>query len=280
VVRGSAWVVHPCAEAALLRAGDLAVVTGPDPYVVADHPATPTHVVIEPGQRCTTLRGDDLAPSMALGMRTWGNSAAGETVLLTGTYERQSELSQLLLGALPPIVVMGGDQWECPLLDLLAEEIVREAPGQEAVLDRLLDLLLITCLRTWFDRNGADAPPWYRSYGDPVVGPALRLLQHNPSHPWTVARLASEVGVSRAAFARRFTALVGEPPMTFLTNWRLALAADLLCDTDSTVGAVARQVGYGSAFALSAAFSRVRGLSPSAHREAARLSGGPTAGSA
>jgi AraC-like DNA-binding protein len=74
--------------------------------------------------------------------------------------------------------------------------------------------------------------------------------------------------VSRAALARRFTELVGEPPMTFLTGWRLALAADLLRDPDTTVGAAARRVGYSNAFALSAAFKRVRGVSPQQYRSA------------
>jgi AraC-like DNA-binding protein len=101
------------------------------------------------------------------------------------------------------------------------------------------------------------------------VGPALRLLQNNPAHPWTVASLAREAGVSRAALARRFNALVGEPPMAFLTEWRLTLAADLLREPGATVGSVAPLVGYGSSFALSAAFKRVRGISPQQHKAAA-----------
>jgi AraC-like DNA-binding protein len=99
-----------------------------------------------------------------------------------------------------------------------------------------------------------------------------RMLHNNPAHRWTVATLAAEIGVSRAALARRFAELVGEPPMTFLTGWRLALAADLLREPDATVGAVARQVGYGSPFALSTAFKRVRGVSPRQHRAGASRS--------
>lgn len=83
-----------------------------------------------------------------------------------------------------------------------------------------------------------------------------------------MATLAAGTGISRAVLARRFTELLGEPPMAYLTNWRLALAADLLREPDATVGEVARQVGYGSSFALSAAFKRVRGLSPTEHRQA------------
>ena len=83
------------------------------------------------------------------------------------------------------------------------------------MLDRLLDLLLIAVLRAWFARPEAQAPGWYRAHGDPVVGPALRLLHNSPAEPWTVAGLAKEIGVSRAALARRFNELVGEPPMAY-----------------------------------------------------------------
>jgi AraC-like DNA-binding protein len=245
----------------------VAIVRGPDPYTVADDPATPPQAVIHPGQRCTTPGGEDLVEMMEwLGVRTWGNSPAGSTVLLSGTYELRGEVSRRLLRVLPRLLVLPGDAWDSPLIGLLGEEIVKDDPGQEAVLDRLLDLLLIAVLRAWFARPDAEAPAWYRANGDPVVGRALRLLHNNPSHPWTVATLAAEVGVSRAALARRFTELVGEPPMTFLTGWRLALTADLLREPDATLGAVAHQVGYGSPFALSAAFKRVRGISPQQHR--------------
>jgi AraC-like DNA-binding protein len=87
-----------------------------------------------------------------------------------------------------------------------------------------------------------------------------------PARPWTVAKLAAETGVSRATLAHRFSELVGEPPMAYLTGWRLALAADLLREPAATVGSVARQVGYGSSFALSTAFKRVRGIASKQHR--------------
>ncbi len=121
-------------------------------------------------------------------------------------------------------------------------------------------------LRAWFARPDGAAPGWYAASGDPIAGPALRLIHDDVSRAWTVGLLAAEVGVSRAALARRFRDLVGEPPMTFLTNWRLTLAADLLRSPDLTLAAVARQVGYGTPFALSAAFKRVRGVSPSEYR--------------
>lgn len=100
---------------------------------------------------------------------------------------------------------------------------------------------------------------------------ALRLLHQDVAHPWTVTELADRVGVSRAALGRRFTSLVGEPPMAYLAGWRLALAADLLASSpDLTVTAVARQVGYGTPFSLSTAFKRVHGVSPQRYRAGRR----------
>jgi AraC-like DNA-binding protein len=269
VTRGEAWLRPEGDEALRLGPGDVAVTRGPDPYTLADHPETAPQVIILPGQRCETPDGREVSLMSFMGVRTWGNSPVGSTVVLNGTYELESEVSRRLLKALPSLLVLPGDAWESPLLGLLAEEIVKDDPGQEAVLDRLLDLLLIAVLRAWFARPDAEAPAWYRAYSDPVAGKALRLIHNDPAHPWTVAELAAEAGVSRAAFARRFTELVGEPPMTFLTDWRLSLAADLLLEPDATIGSVAYQVGYGSPFALSSAFKRVRGISPQQHRLAA-----------
>jgi AraC-like DNA-binding protein len=266
MVRGAAWVLPDSGEPVRLEPGDVAIVLGPEPYTVANDPATPTQVVIHPGQHCTTVDGESLTQEMTLGVRTWGNDPNGSTAMLTGTYNLEGEVSQRLLAALPPLLVVPAGTLDSPLVDLLGAEIVKDDLGQEAVLDRLLDLLLIAVLRAWFARPEADAPAWYRAHGDPVVGPALRMLHHNPAHPWTVALLASEVGVSRAALARRFAALVGEPPMAYLAGWRLTLAADLLREPGATIGAVARDVGYGSPYALSTAFKRVRGVSPREHR--------------
>ncbi|MFE4668004.1 AraC family transcriptional regulator [Streptomyces sp. NPDC056716] len=266
MVRGTAWVLPDTGERLLLRAGDVAIARGPAPYTCADDPGTAPQALILPGGECSYPDGRPLNGSMDLGVRTWGDHPDGETVLLIGTYLWQGEISARLLDALPPLLCLGPDAWDCPLAPLVMQEIVRDEPGQEVVLDRMLDLLVIAILRAWFSRPDAAAPAWYRALADPVVGRVLRLLQDDPAHPWTVAGLAAKAGVSRAALARRFTALVGEPVMTYLTGWRLALAADRLRDSDDTLESIARRVGYGSAFALSSAFKRVYGVSPQEHR--------------
>ncbi|MFE4592757.1 AraC family transcriptional regulator [Streptomyces laurentii] len=266
VTSGEAWIVPDVGEPVLLRPGDLAVARGPEPYTVAHAVDAPPSAVIGPGGHCATLSGEPLAQSMSLGVRTWGNAPHGGTTVLVGTYQLAGEVGRRLLDALPALLYLPKEAWNCPLTPFLDEEIARDDPGQSVVLDRVLDLLLIASVRAWFARPGAAAPAWYRAMGDPVVGRALRLFENDPARAWTVAALADETGVSRAAFARRFAELVGEPPMAYLTGWRITRAADLLRQTDATVEAVARQVGYSSAFALSAAFKRVRGISPQEHR--------------
>lgn len=268
VARGEAWLVRG-SEERQLRDGDVLVVRGPEPFVLADDPGTSPTVVIEPGQRCRSLTGEEISLTRFMGTRTWGNAAPGapgDTVLLTGVYERESQVTGQLLAAMPPEVLLRRDEWRSPLLDLLREEMTRDAPGQEAVLDRLVDLVLVSALREWFARAEADAPPWWRARQDPVVGRALDLMHGEPGRAWSVETLAREVLVSRATFARRFGELVGTPPMAYLTSWRLSLAADLLRGTDRTIASVAAEVGYTNPFALSVAFKRRFGVSPQGYR--------------
>ncbi len=268
VLRGSGWVgpvVGDTTDAGEhVAAGDVVLLRGPDHYVVADAPTTAPQVVVGPEpDMCRAVDGGP-SPMTTLGVRSWGNDPDGETVIVTGTYPMDGEVGRRILRVLPQRVVLRRGDVDAGLVEMLAREVVEDLPGQEAVPVRLLDLLLISCLRTWLSRD--DAPGWYRADADPVVGAALRLIHHDPARAWTVDALAREVGLSRAAFSRRFTALVGEPPMAYLTGWRLDLAADLLLQPDATLASVARAVGYATPFALSAAFKRVRGVSPAAHR--------------
>ncbi|QDP95945.1 AraC family transcriptional regulator [Microlunatus elymi] len=266
LLTGSAFLTPERGEPARLEPGDAVVALGPDPYLVADRPDRSPQVKILPGQRCVTLEGEDLADQLSQGIRSWGNSADPETIMITGTYTSAGEVSRRLLDALPQLVVLPRTQTPSPIVDVLSAEMIKERPGQEVVLDRLLDLLLIDILRSWFTAQHDHAPGWYRATDDPQLGPVLGLIHDHPAEPWTVPGLAAAAGMSRAALARRFTALVGESPMSYLSGWRLALAADLLQESDRTLESIAREVGYGSAFALSTAFKRHHGLSPRDYR--------------
>ncbi|MFB4278523.1 AraC family transcriptional regulator [Nonomuraea sp. MTCD27] len=263
MLRGRAWIVPDRHEPVPIGVGDIAVVRGDTPYTVADDPAATPSLEVTSADYCPGSEGVEQASRTA---RTCGTPADGAAVLVSGAFERKGELSERLLQALPAVLVVPAEGGPYPSVELVAGEVAADRPGQQLVLDRLLDLMLVSALRSWFGDPGADAPAWCRALDDPVVGAALRLLHDTPAHPWTVADLAAKAGVSRAALARRFTALVGEPPMSYLAGWRIALAADLLRETDLTVGTIARKVGYANAFALSVAFKRLRGTRPSDHR--------------
>jgi AraC-like DNA-binding protein len=272
-VKGEAWIVPDTGEPVRIGPGDIAVTRAPDHYNVADSPATPPQIVIHPGQRCCDLAGNSVLEAMTHGVRTWGNDPGGETVFLVGAYEHLSDISDRLLRALPPVLSLSRGNWKSPLVPLLCEEVIKDEPGQAAVLDRLLDLLVTAVLKAWFAQHDARRPDWWRFQGDRIVERALRLMHDDPSHAWTLGELAATAGASRASLARRFHDLVGEPPMTFLKNWRMAMAADLLCQPGETVSTVATKVGYATPFAFSAAFKRIRGMSPQQYRASA-LSGG------
>ncbi|WP_280242893.1 AraC family transcriptional regulator [Nocardia abscessus] len=263
MLHGRAWIVPDQHEPVAIGVGDIAVIRGDVPYTVADHPATAPSLVVTSADYCPGAEGVERAAGPS---RTCGTPSEEAAVLVSGAFERQGELSERLLRTLPAVLVVPREEGPYPSVEIVAEEVARDRPGQQLVLDRLLDLMLVSALRSWFDNPDADAPAWCRALDDPVVGAALRLLHDTPAHPWTVAELASKVGVSRAALARRFTALVGEPPMSYLTGWRIDTAANLLRETPHTVGTIARKVGYANAFALSVAFKRLRGTRPSDHR--------------
>jgi len=269
LVRGSGWITRDGIEPLRMEQGDVAIFTGTTPYVVGDSVETAPQLRIHPGGICEPLPGAPIDYSARLGVRTYGGRASGEVMVASGTYQLAGDVGRRLVTALPSVLVVPKAEVAAPVTDMISSEIQRDAPGQQTVLDRWLDLALITTLRAWFDQSESQAPGWYQAQTDPVAGAALRLLHEDPAYPWNVTELADRVGVSRASLARRFTALVGEAPMSYLTGWRITLAADQLRSTKDTVETIARRVGYANAFALSVAFKRVRGITPTAHRRAA-----------
>jgi AraC-like DNA-binding protein len=208
-----------------------------------------------------TVRAGDIAVLRGAG------AMAGDATVLVGTYDVRGAVSRRLLDVLPPVLVVPDEHGCEQHRDFLDAQVGQ--PGAQVVLDRLLDWLLVCTLREWFDQPEAVPPGWFRALGDDAVGLALRAMHAAPERPWTLADLAREAGVSRTTLAARFAKLVGTPPLTYLTDWRMALAADLLTESTATVAAVARQVGYADAFSFSAAFKRRHGMSPTEHRRPA-----------
>ncbi|WP_153037236.1 AraC family transcriptional regulator [Amycolatopsis sp. YIM 10] len=264
VVTGAGWIVPEHGPAEPLRARETIVVRGPGTFTFVDEPGT-TAEPIACGEDCATPEQGGTRHRLG-----WHDDGPGATTLIVGAYPVRGEISQRLLDALPVVLRVDGGSEDDPVLDHLAAEVAVDAPGQQVVLDRLLDWLLVCTLRAWFDRPGGEPPAWWAAQRDPVVGQALRLLHAEPAAPWTVAALAERTRVSRSTLAKRFAELVGEPPLSYLTRWRMTLAADLLLDREAaTIADVARTVGYADPFGFSAAFKRVRGANPSEFRRTA-----------
>ena len=268
-VSGNAWIAVEGGEPRLLNRGQAATVRGPAPYMVTDTPGRPPTVVIDAGQSCRTPAGDHLELSMSHGVRTWGNSSRGDTVLLIGTYQTAAAAGQLITAALPALAIFDEQETDPALLTMLERELTHPGLGQESALDRVLDLLLLQLVRVSVARGDNLPPNWAAGTRDPIVAQALALLHEDPAAPWTVAGLARRTHVSRATMAARFHAAVGQPPMAYLTTWRLALAADRLASSTATTAVIAEEVGYSNAFTFSAAFSRIYGISPTSYRRTA-----------
>ena len=268
-VSGDAWITVEGSDPRPLSPGQAATVRGPAPYMVTDTPGRAPTVVIDAGQSCRSPAGDHLELSMSHGIRTWGNSPRGDTVLLIGTYQTAAAAGQLITSALPALALFDKQDIDPALLNMLERELTRPGLGQESALDRVLDLLLLHLVRVCVERADNMLPSWAAGTRDPIVARALASLHEDPAAPWTVAELARRTHVSRATMAARFHSAVGQPPMAYLTTWRLALAADRLASSTATTAVIAEEVGYSNAFAFSAAFSRVYGISPTGYRRTA-----------
>jgi AraC-like DNA-binding protein len=137
-------------------------------------------------------------------------------------------------------------------------------PGGEAVITRLADVLIIQAIRWWMESDPSAQSGWLGALRDDQIGRALSLIHGDPSRDWTVAALADELAMSRSAFAARFTELVGEPVMRYVTRWRMRVAVNALRDEGATVAELAERLGYRSEAAFARAFKRVTGVAPGA----------------
>jgi len=196
-------------------------------------------------------------------------------VMLCGAYLHDRARLHPLMGELPQVIHLPARVGRHPSLrgaiDLLGTELERRRPGTDAVLPSLLDALLVYMVRGWLDERpqGHEVTGWTAALRDPGVVAALDGIHGDPARPWTVEELGTRAGLSRAAFSRRFTALVGRPPLGYLTWWRMTLAAGLLRDSDVPLRAVAARVGYSSEFAFANAFKRGFGVAPGRYRKQA-----------
>ncbi|GGY28378.1 AraC family transcriptional regulator [Streptomyces xanthochromogenes] len=257
VLEGSCWMRTQNGTAVALNTGDAVLLPHGSGHVIADRPAGPA------------------ARARAVDFAQWSRPTApdspsgeGDTELLCGKYRLDRRHTHPLMADLPDVVhipnrVGHHDELRAAIA-LLGREVGSAHPGSAVALPSLLDLLLVYLVRAWMADSTTSR--WPAALHDPVVAAALHALHEDPAASWSNERLADRVGVSRATLARRFTALVGRAPMTYLTWWRLTRAAALLRTTPDALDVIAPRVGYSTPYALSHAFSRQYGTTPGRYR--------------
>ena len=213
-----------------------------------------------------------LAPGRKYGLSGSGESAPA--AIIAGRFHFDENSIRPLTEFLPPLILIrGGESRMLPLqktLELLAAEVDASTPGSEIAIRRLADLLLIQSLRTHIAGTEVEQTGWLQALSDAHIGAALNSMHNRIEHPWTVASLASEAGMSRSAFAQRFKALMRESPLEYLTRWRMYRGSDLLRESDRKLADVAQAVGYDSDGAFHKAFKRVLGIAPGEYRRTRR----------
>ncbi|MFF0410125.1 AraC family transcriptional regulator [Kitasatospora sp. NPDC004745] len=267
VLYGTCWLLPlgPDGGAPVaLSPGDVVFLRDGRGHVLADHPDTPP-------MRAESAPADDSAP---IGTVTLGGDGA-RTSLLCGNYHLDQGRPHPMVRQLPALIHLPTRHGRHPELaaavQLLGAELENPRIGSAGIVPALIDSLLLYILRAWFeDQPAASAAGWAAALGDSGVAPALAAIHEAPASPWTVESLADRSGLSRAAFARRFTSMVGEPPMAYLTRWRMTTAARLLRESEAPLTAVAAQTGYGSEYAFAKAFKREFGQAPGGFRREAR----------
>ncbi|WP_415856547.1 AraC family transcriptional regulator [Sinomonas sp. G460-2] len=251
--------------------GDVVLVRGPSEQFMAHSPGADV---------VPFLGHPSVGPPGGAQRMVFGEGSGSPTTFFCGAYTFAGELCAGLLAGLPDLTVVrprAGSALRATL-DVFAGELLHDAPGQQALLDSLLDVILVQALREQLAADVQAAPAWFRAMDDPAVASALRAVHRDPARAWTVAGLAAEASLSRAAFARRFTALLGVAPLTYVADWRMALAREQLREGGTSLAAIARSLGYASEFSFAAAFKRHHRMPPGRWRTAAaraRTANGP-----
>jgi AraC-like DNA-binding protein len=268
ILQGACWLLRPDGAPIALGPGDVVFLPRPADHGLADTPSTPlTEPLCVPGEDGLHFgQREEFPPDVA------GQGSGVPSVTLCGAYQFDASRAHPLLNDLPEIVHLPARLGHHPELraavDLLGGELENSRLGADAVVPALLDVLLLFILRAWFAEQPEQgtATGWAAALGDPAIIAALSGIHRDPARQWTVEELGAQGGLSRAAFSRRFTALIGQPPLTYLTWWRMTTALRLLRDSDAPLNTVAQQIGYTSEFAFATAFKRQYGTAPGKYR--------------
>jgi AraC-like DNA-binding protein len=273
VTRGSLWAgLYQGQDAPVqLDAGDVLVVARGDAYWLGMDPDQPP----QPDVERTVGFMNGIASGLLLFVISSGGAGAPQAGIVCGFLACDQSPFNPLIVSLPPLLVIRGvrridgapgDRLD-RLIDLTLKEAEENQPGSASVRLRLSELIFVETIRRHLSLIPSEQTGWLAGLKDEVVGRAIALLHQEPSKTWTLPSLAKEAGASRSVLVERFTKLIGQPPMAYLAQWRMQLAAQMLGDGASKVSAVALEVGYDSEAAFSRAFKRAAGLAPAAWRD-------------
>jgi len=252
-------------ERIALDAGDLVIFPHGDPHIIENGPATKTVDLAK-----------ELARLVAQGLKLSRFGGGGEvTKFICGFMACEPRLSQVFLSGLPPVFKVSirndaSGRWLENSIHFSVNEADASRAGGEAVLAKLSEVLFVETLRTYIAHLPPEQTGWLAGARDSEVGRSLALMHRNPAQPWTIASLAKEAGVSRSVLAERFRHFLNEPPMAYLTRWRLQLGAQMLVSTSYSVAQIASEVGYESEAAFNRAFKRQFQSPPARFRSESR----------
>ena len=262
LIDGTAFVEMDGGQSVVLVPGDVVIFPHGDPHNMSSGKATrppfPNYGI------SSKIKARDLSP-----LRAGGSGSVSKFVC--GYMTCDPHLSRPILNGLPSVFKVNvradsaGHWLETSILHLV-EEAVSGRVGSEAMLAKLSEALFVDTLRRYVDGLPEQQNGWLAGARDPVVGRSLALLHGRVAHPWTIADLADEVGISRSALVERFSRYLAEPPMAYLTRWRLQLAAESLQKTSRGIADIATDIGYQSEAAFSRAFRREFGQPPGRYR--------------
>lgn len=268
VLRGKCWLEVPGLEPSQLGPGDVVFLPRGSPHALMDRPGA------------VSINDDIDAPNDGsieqISSTVVKNASSADVVMLCGAYLIDRSFHHPLLSEMPAMLHFRAEtdaQWQLrSTIDLLDAEIDRGQSGADSAVCALLDLMFLYIIRSWLAEECPDrkAAGWSAALKDQRISAALSGIHREPEKPWTVGSLARAAGLSRAAFSRRFSGLIGQSPAAYVTLWRMLVASRLMQDTDQSLAAIASQVGYSSEYGFAHAFKRLHGISPGAHRRRSR----------
>ena len=260
VVEGALYLSLPGEAPVMVRAGEVVLLPRNDPHLLASAPGLPP------------VRAGTLVRHAPGGLARIDHGGGGPATRLVCGFLASADGENPLIETLPralrlPLRDIPARDWVEASLRLASAELARGRPASSDMVSRLSELLLVEAVRRHAASGDATAPGWLRGLQDAQIGRALALIHRDHAAPWTADRLARAVALSRSAFIQRFRALVGMPPIRYVSLWRLRMAKLRLRETGNSVAQIADVVGYGSEEAFSRAFKREFGLSPAHWRD-------------